>query len=974
MTLNVKTCTVLNLDKEESTLSQDKIFANTDESAYIVSEADEELLILIEFTEISQLKNITFCASKYVINSDEKDENDISAPKLVSIYKTKHLNINFDDITSIKPDKTIKLSVNKLNKGQLIKLYTKIQFKYVKYLVIYIQKNQEKTDKTYLNSISFNAVIDSNKYEFNTQDTVQINALNKLVSELNGEDQKQSSMHSPDLLQFIPRVGALDCDHRLNCKHIKIITRMLQKFNKQIKDQQTAADYNVADLLNDYHHLLTYHSSFDFEDIYDKLIKETNDNHKCELSKCWMIRRHHRDRSVCTKRENKLHKLYFTNDPNSILRQQLFDRIHCYYFHSFDTGYKIKKSDRERIMEQEIKINDVGDIDMFTRSKCANLAKMNMFTRSKCANIQNIAHLSRLYSQSKFAAGFESNQRENTSESFDKFSYGIRYFYWDYYKNNNSVYDDVQHNMDDKWVDSTFLIRRNKPRANSGATLKHWYIPKKYSNLKAELTQNAICVIGSYQFDILMLKAIELVKTNMVKSIKCPRTDSIRCYDLLYGSTMNVHHLITLMVYCGYDELQKKLSETYRRENQQETDGNLKKRHQNYYWMGRALRECVECYGIKPEDRPITVYHGVNKPLTFSSAFAFIKGPFSTSTDRQVAVNFCNQGIIVELNINSLHWRYNEFQSGPSGGAHAANSNYIPDRICCFDMQWISDFNNENEIFFIGGLYRFEFKRVQTAFGCDYVKYLRGLKQMTSGMSCGDLPSADNKYRGSIAANGQRILFDNHQNDEDNDYNISETELDGYSKQEQQMVFRLLSHELWRNNIKHKHAHQFELCPGYIKDMLSQHTASIETIFFLNDETENIIHKLFFKYDNQWINLDLLLTVFPNTRNICYNAKKKDLEFLKMKSIYHSVLVHLRNFNKTKIALQYVEILIKSMYKQEIQPFVTDFKIHFKKYGWHIDLVDIKNVHEKVPSEYVLINSKHDKIHAKSRTSIIIYH
>eukprot|EP01084_Bolivina_argentea_P281294 481254_1 len=114
---------------------------------------------------------------------------------------------------------------------------------------------------------------------------------------------------------------------------------------------------------------------------------------------------------------------------------------------------------------------------------------------------------------------------------------------------------------------------------------------------------------------------------------------------MYYGQPIHISHLIAIMVYCNYDTLQQKFSETFRRLNAQETNEELKKKHSNYHYLARYLRECVECFGMQykkeTEENYMNVYHGVCKQFMFSSVYAFIKGPLSTTTDYAVAVNFC---------------------------------------------------------------------------------------------------------------------------------------------------------------------------------------------------------------------------------------------------------------------------------------------------------------------------------------------
>eukprot|EP01084_Bolivina_argentea_P052484 96422_1 len=114
-------------------------------------------------------------------------------------------------------------------------------------------------------------------------------------------------------------------------------TQLISHMNKKIEDcilAEIGDGYKTIDLLNDFHHIMSVHSC-DFEEIYEKFII----NEQCSTTQCLMLKRNQRDRSLETKNETLLTRLYF--NENDILLQQLLDSIHCHYFHSFDIGYRL---------------------------------------------------------------------------------------------------------------------------------------------------------------------------------------------------------------------------------------------------------------------------------------------------------------------------------------------------------------------------------------------------------------------------------------------------------------------------------------------------------------------------------------------------------------------------------------------------------------------------------------------------------
>eukprot|EP01084_Bolivina_argentea_P070931 128983_1 len=117
---------------------------------YIVSDTDEELLILAEFKQSVDLQSIKLYASKL----EEKEIGNASPPKHVEMYTLGNVSKNFDDIHIMKPVKVVKCSSKKLVKGQQIKLKS-IKFKKIKHMAIFIASNQIDSEQTYLTGITF---------------------------------------------------------------------------------------------------------------------------------------------------------------------------------------------------------------------------------------------------------------------------------------------------------------------------------------------------------------------------------------------------------------------------------------------------------------------------------------------------------------------------------------------------------------------------------------------------------------------------------------------------------------------------------------------------------------------------------------------------------------------------------------------------------------------------------------------------
>eukprot|EP01084_Bolivina_argentea_P134358 237012_1 len=318
--------------------------------------------------------------------------------------------------------------------------------------------------------------------------------------------------------------------------------------------------------------------------------------------------------------------------------------------------------------------------------------------------------------------------------------------------------------------------------------------------------------------------------------------------------------------------------------------------------MGKLLRECVECFGMRrkheteKKKKTLKLYHGTAEEFVFSSVFACIKGPLSTSKEKSVAVQFAaNTGMILELGIFVDEWRY-KVNEGP----------FAKERICCFETQWLSDFPHENEVLLIGGLNICRIDNIITAKGKDYVHYIKGIKQSTYncfiedgwGNEC-DIPS---------------------------------------TKLEKKMVSALMSHELHTYCYpKKKDFEEFKGCPDYISNLFHRHCQGIKFVSFRNRKNENEYHEKLFKNDKDWLKLDVLTTLYPNMERLTFDARRLSLAFFKNEEIYESVLLWLKNRLKfTKLAK--ISIQTDSSIKQ-LQSFIDGYNTKFTEHEWTVQIL-----------------------------------
>ena len=345
--------------------------------------------------------------------------------------------------------------------------------------------------------------------------------------------EQQSKVHGGHLLNTEVKTrqriqSTIKCELR-ECLCLKDITNILKKYKSYIYKSdneqkeacidthvydRTGNKYNCVDLLNDFNHLLECHFT-EFEEIYKILNEQIYDNNGCELSKCLLLRRHHRDRQKISDNDRILNELYNVNDD--VVSQQLLDRIHCHYFHSFDTGYKLSEKDKRDIIDEEKKSND--EYHQITSSKILSKSK-------EYQNMEGLKHL---------------ESKKNKFQNLKKYSYGKRFYYWEPYKHCNKRVDPLSSRLNPE-------VRRRESEPVS-----FWYIQKRHENIKAELLSNSICCLQFKQWQSLLGKAAALNATHKVSSIYCRNKETAYWYEMKHRDQMNINHVIAAMAYCNFD-------------------------------------------------------------------------------------------------------------------------------------------------------------------------------------------------------------------------------------------------------------------------------------------------------------------------------------------------------------------------------------------------------------------------------------
>ena len=197
----------------------------------------------------------------------------------------------------------------------------------------------------------------------------------------------------------------------------------------------------------------------------------------------------------------------------------------------------------------------------------------------------------------------------------------------------------------------------------------------KYRTLKEEVLKNGILPLNILSFDDAYEKAMNLRQNSeRVKSIKYRYEYRFEGYGLVNGAKLSTNNVLSVILYCDYDELSFKFSQTFRPLNSTETYGAIQKRNLEFGNLTKYLQQTVNAFGTRVFSSKVQIYyHGISF-LYVNKFIARFNGPTSTTTKLAVAYNFAaaQQGIILEL------------------GKYSGD-------IRCFNCSYFSKYPNEDE-------------------------------------------------------------------------------------------------------------------------------------------------------------------------------------------------------------------------------------------------------------------------------------
>eukprot|EP01083_Nonionella_stella_P077250 210839_1 len=340
-------------------------------------------------------------------------------------------------------------------------------------------------------------------------------------------------------LQSLSHKG--ECENDISkCKSIpslskRLNTLMCPRSNDSAYEQLDVLDgTDCTDILNEFHHILTYHGVNDDE--FDYILNAFDGT--CDLEHCEKIRRYYRvdekdDRERVNDNINK----------NRRFIEDLLDQIHCYVNHGYDT-FRFTKDERKQLKrlmdETDVKRDGVVDHEEYFNLISTILERKKTRFNSVVLNNRFIGEANK----------FSSNMGQIVMRSEQKD-------------------DEIQHGLTNRMTSYSFSYDFNyldkckhSTQMHSSGLTKDFYVPPKHNSLKDELLYNSISQIDLYTWIAAYQRAEEQKKSSQYRHTSATfgngeegpdywRDDSTLYYGYKEGDHMELKHLICLNLYCS---------------------------------------------------------------------------------------------------------------------------------------------------------------------------------------------------------------------------------------------------------------------------------------------------------------------------------------------------------------------------------------------------------------------------------------
>ena len=242
--------------------------------------------------------------------------------------------------------------------------------------------------------------------------------------------------------------------------------------------------------------------------------------------------------------------------------------------------------------------------------------------------------------------------------SNDSFNIGLRFYYWQKYKELEEIPEEEIH-----------MEFQGTYDAHSGFKVCSLFIVGKYGSFKEEvINYKDEFAKDSNLVHVVMEKAKTYAKdSKVIKAIKAKVEPAFPgreppYYGIDKDSPLLVEHLLSVLLYCDYTKHSASFSRSFRKTDEFEGLQSIKQRNSKYFWMAKRLRETVEIYGTcsqrwdEKEGKWVSelsgpFYTGISRVINMPYFSIRLCSPTSTTLHIEVAMKFSGQqGMILSLN------------------------------------------------------------------------------------------------------------------------------------------------------------------------------------------------------------------------------------------------------------------------------------------------------------------------------------
>ena len=427
--------------------------------------------------------------------------------------------------------------------------------------------------------------------------------------------------------------------------------------------------YDVVDLLNDFHHLREAHSIDDdgnpiqFESCYD-FVTGAKPSIQCHGTDCRALRRQYRRRRGDDDTESEDYR-------HTILLQ-----IHCYLVHSMDLNKLTRKErmdvEADSISDPEQRQEKIAQIIRSKSQKFSDLvvdANNNKFS-SKGDNEKSMGDAGSDVGDSSVPLIRRSSVVSTKQQKYEYLERDDAQILEEFQRITGCIEDvAVSFLRDSEWNSAIALHRfydgemmQNVEEIGNGKESMHrvddsnqrndevytngvrfWYwnddsrprnavtVRPKYKNLKEEML-----IPGHFKTSIwndLVTVCEALLKVQWVKKMIASGIGS-KIYGIRARTAFALPWLLALKLYTDFNDLNHTFCDQFRLNvfgNREETISSIRKRNGRYFNMAKQLTECVQCFGQMLVAKKKRYYRGVNRAFVFPRFISRFHVPLSTS-------------------------------------------------------------------------------------------------------------------------------------------------------------------------------------------------------------------------------------------------------------------------------------------------------------------------------------------------------